>query len=78
MPSEEEPISDQKRILLKLKARGYENVIISLSVLRIIYPMCRDVDFDITVTLLYREMEWVAVNGEAGDQRQKHYGLAVD
>ena len=78
MPTEEVPVSDQKRILLALETLGYENVTMPLSVLRTLYPMCRDADFDITVTLVSRETDWVVVNVEPGDQRKNHYGLAMD
>ena len=78
MPTEEAPVSDQKRIQLALEALGYENVTIPLSVLRMLYPMCREANFDITVTLVYRETDWVVVNIEHGDQRQNHFALAVD
>lgn len=78
MPTEEAPLSDQKRILLGLEALGYPNVSIPLPVLRRLYPLCRDAGFDITVTLVHREMDWVVTNVEPGDTRQHHYGLAVD
>ena len=78
MPTEEIPVSDQKRILLALDALGYKNVTMPLSVLRTLYPMCREADFDITVTLVSRDTDWVVVNVEPGDQREHHYGLAVD
>ena len=78
MPIEEVPVSDQKRILLALETLGYKNVTMPLSVLRTLYPMCRDADFDITVTLVSRETDWVVVNVEPGDQSKNHYGLAVD
>ena len=78
MPTEEQPVSDQKRILLALQTLGYENVTIPLPVLRKLYPLCREAGFDITVTLVHRELDWVVTRVEAGDQRQHHYGLAVD
>ena len=78
MPTEEQPVSDQKRILLALETLGYENVTIPLSVLQKLYPLCRNANFDITVTLAYRETDWVAVDVEAGDTTRQHYGLAVD
>lgn len=78
MPTEDVPVSDQKRIELALKALGYENVTMPLPVLRTLYPMCREADFDITVTMVHRETDWMVVNVEPGDQRKKHYGLAVD
>lgn len=78
MPGEEAPLSDQKRIRLALETLGYENVTIPLPVLRQLYPMCRDCGFDITVTLVWRETDWVVTAVEPGDCRQRHYALAVD
>lgn len=78
MPTEETPISDQRRIQLALETLGYEPVTLPLPVLRKLYPMCREADFDITVTLVRRETDWVAVDIEPGDCQQHHYGLAVD
>ena len=78
MPTEEAPVSDQSRILMALDALGYEHVNIPLHILRILYPMCRNANFDITVTLVHREHDWVVTHVEPGDQRHHHYGLAVD
>lgn len=78
MPTEENALSDQKRIQLALNTLGYENVQIPLPVLHKLYPLCRDAGFDITVTLVHRDLDWVVTNVEAGDQRHSHYGLAVD
>lgn len=78
MPTEEHSLSDQRRIQLALHTLGYENVTIPLPVLRTLYPMCREADFDITVTLVYGENRWIMTAVEPGDQRQHHYGLAVD
>ena len=78
MPDEEVSLSDQKRIQLALEALGYQNVSFPLAVLRRLYPMCRDAGFDITVTLVHRETDWVVTAVEPGDTRQHHYGLAVD
>jgi uncharacterized 2Fe-2S/4Fe-4S cluster protein (DUF4445 family) len=78
MPTEEVPLSDEKRIRLALEALGYENVQIPLAVMRRLYPLCRNAGFDITVTLVRRETDWAMVNVEAGDTTKHHYGLAVD
>lgn len=78
MPTEEVPVSDQKRIELALNALGYEQVTMPLKVLRKLYPLCRDAGFDITVTLVHREFDWVITDVEAGDTTARHYGLAVD
>ena len=78
MPTEALPVSDQKRIELALDALGYPQVTFPLAVLRRLYPLCRNADFDITVTLVHREQDWVITQVEAGDQTHHHYGLAVD
>ena len=50
MPTEEVPLSDEKRIRLALEALGYENVQIPLAVIRRLYPFCRNTS-EITLTL---------------------------
>ena len=78
MPTEDMPVSDEKRIRLALEALGYQNIYIPLAVLRKIYPLCRKAGFDITVTLVHREQAWTMTDVEAGDTTARHYGLAVD
>ena len=78
MPTEEVAVGDQKQILLALEALGYPHVTMPLRVIRKLYPLCRDANFDITVSLVQRETDWVITDVEPGDQRQHHYGLAVD
>lgn len=78
MPTQEQAVGDRERIVLALEALGYTQVSIPLHVLRKLYPMCRDANFDITVTLVRRESDWVVTNAEPGDTRQHHYGIAVD
>lgn len=77
-PTEEESLGDQARIRLALETLGYEDVRFPLPVLRQLYPLCRNADFDITVTLVRREADWAVTAVEAGDTRRHHYGLAVD
>ncbi len=78
MPTEEVAVSDEKRIRIALESLGYEHVQIPLATMRRLYPLCRDAGFDITVTLVRREADWVVMDVERGDTRQHHYGLAVD
>ena len=78
MPTEEAPISDHRRIEMALNVLGYESVTVPLQVLRKLYPLCRKGNFDITVTLVHREFDWVVTDVEAGDTTAHHYGLAVD
>jgi uncharacterized 2Fe-2S/4Fe-4S cluster protein (DUF4445 family) len=78
VPTEEVPVSDEKRIRLALQTLGYQPVTIPLQVLRKLYPLCRETGFDITVTLVHRDNDWVITDVEPGDTRKLHYGLAVD
>ncbi len=78
MPTEEIPVSDQKRVELALNTLGYEQVTFPLKVLHKLYPLCRNAGFDITVTLVHREYDWVVTDVEAGNRTACHYGLAVD
>ena len=78
MPTEEIALSDQKRIELALNTLGYEHIVFPLKVLRKLYPLCRNVGFDITATLVHREFDWMVTNVEAGNTTAHHYGLAVD
>ena len=78
VPTEENAVSDQKRILLALQMLGYSPVTIPLPVLRQLYPMCRNANFDITLTLVRRQDDWAVTAAEPGDTRQQHYGLAAD
>jgi len=78
MPTEDTQISDEKRIRIALETLGYAPITIPLRILRKLYPLCREADFDITVTLVHRDNDWVMTDVESGDTRQHHYGLAVD
>ncbi len=78
MPTEELPVSDQKRTELALETLGYEHITFPLQILRKLYPLCRDANFDITVTLVQREFDWVVTDVESGDTTGHHYGLAAD
>ena len=78
MPSEDLPVSDHQRILLALNSLGYENIQFPLSIIRKLYPFCRHAGFDITVTLVHREYDWVVTDIEAGNTIDSLYGLAVD
>ncbi len=78
MPEEDAPISDQRRIQEALYALGYEPVTFPLHIIRKIYPICRNAAFQITLSLVQREFDWIVVDIEPGDQTGQHYGLAVD
>ena len=78
MPEESAPISDQSRIQQALKALGYQPVTFPLNIIRKLYPLCRNAEFHITVSLVQRESDWIVVDVEPGDQTERHFGLAVD
>ena len=69
MPTEALALSDQRRIELALEELGYSPVTVPLPVLRRLYPMCREAGFDITVTLVHREHDWV-IPGHSGRFRR--------
>ena len=68
MPTEEIPVSDERRLRLALETLGYEQVTIPLQTLRKLYPLCRDSGFDVTVTLVYRQTDWLMTDVEPGDE----------
>ena len=65
MPTEDVPLGDRERISLALETLGYGQVTFPLPVLRKLYPLCRDAGFDITVTLVHREFDWVVTDLES-------------
>ena len=78
MPTDDDSLSDHERIREALHHMGYQPVTFPLHILSRLYPLCRESDFQITVSLVYRETEWVIAEVEPGDRTSHHYGLAVD
>ncbi|MCD8337660.1 MAG: ASKHA domain-containing protein [Lachnospiraceae bacterium] len=77
-PSEEDNRSSWQRIQDALSGEGCEDIKASASVLRKLYPLCEEAGWKLTVSLCYDGRGWEAVDLEAGDTRDAHYGLAVD
>lgn len=77
-PTEDDASSDQQQLLKGLEQRGFSPVTLPLSILQKLYPMCRNAENGITVTLVYHGTDWIVTDLEPGDTRQHHYGLAVD
>ena len=77
-PTEERPEGDRERILAGLEQAGYYPARMTLHVLRMLYPLARNSSWDITVTAIWQEHEYLITNIESGDTTQAHYGLAVD
>lgn len=77
-PTEEHPQADRERILQKLEQKGFPKVSMTLLALQNLYPLCRQSEWDITVTLVHTDSQTLVTAVEAGDTTAAHYGLAVD
>ena len=79
LPTEDDPRSDQQRILDSLAATGVEErVHIPVHILRQLYPLLDNAKWKITVSLAWNGDNWEMVEIEEGDTTAQHYGLAVD
>lgn len=79
LPTEDDPRSDQQRILDSLAAAGVEErVHIPVHILRELYPLIDNAKWKITVSLAWNGENWEMVEIEEGDTTAQHYGLAVD
>ena len=76
-PTEEDSVSYQERVLKEIEKNGL-TAGMSLHVLRMLYPLCDEAGWKITVSLAYDGENWKVVAAEAGDTTKEHYGLAVD
>lgn len=77
-PTEEQPHGDRERLLQELERLGFSPVRMALSTLQKLYPLCRDSEWDVTVTLVHTESDCLVTDIERGDTTRSHYGLAVD
>lgn len=77
MPNEDDTLVDKDRIIHALENK-YENITMSYNIVRKLYPICRENNFKITVTILKRQYDWVITNVEGEDTSSYNYGLAVD
>ena len=77
-PTEDDAKSAQQRVLLALEDNGFPNVKIPVHVLQKLYAVCLASNWNITVSLVYREEDWCVVSVEEGNTTSRHYGLAVD
>lgn len=79
LPTEDDPRSDQQRILDSLAAAGVkERVHMPVHILRKLYPLLDNAKWKITVSLAWNGENWEMVEIEEGDTTAQHYGLAVD
>ncbi|MCD8397571.1 MAG: ASKHA domain-containing protein [Lachnospiraceae bacterium] len=77
-PAEEDNRSSWQRICDSLQKKGCGDVKASAFVLRKLYPLCEEAGWKLTISLCYDGRDWEAVDLEAGDTSDAHYGLAVD
>lgn len=70
-------MGDKERIVNFLKP-DFGEVEFSPRILSEIYPLCRDANWEISLTLIKNKQIWNIVAVEAGDQCHHHYGIAVD
>jgi len=77
-PGNGDNLADKDRIVLWLKEKYGLEVEIPYPLLSRIYPLCREADWKITVTLGYLGNYWQLINIEKGNTQDKHFGLAVD
>ena len=79
LPTEDDPRSDQQRILDSLAVAGVEErVHITVHILRKLYPLLDNAKWKITVSLAWNGENWEMLEIEEGDTTAQHYGLAVD
>lgn len=77
-PTEEEHASDQEILRRGLMELGYTSIRFSLGVFRKLYPLCREAEWRITVTIVHRNNEILVTDVEKGDKTGIHLGVAVD
>ena len=75
LPTEDDPRSDQQRILDSLAAAGVEErVHMPVHILRKLYPLLDNAKWKITVSLAWDGDNWEMVEIEEGDTTAQHYG----
>lgn len=76
-PGNGDIIGDQERILNALTP-DFGAVRFSRRLLKKVYPLCREANWEISLTLVKNDTTWELVELESGDQRHRHFGVAVD
>ena len=76
-PGNGDIIGDQERIQNAL-TQEYGAVRFSRHLLKKVYPLCREANWEISLTLVKNGPTWELVELEPGDQRHRHFGIAVD
>lgn len=76
-PSREDAASSQERILRALRA-DYGDVYMPCRILRMLYPICEEADWRLTVSLGWNGGRWEVIKMEKGDTSAAHYGMCAD
>ena len=76
-PAEEDARGDRERLLEELEAQGIRAAL-PLSVLRSLYPFCREAEGRVTAALGWQGEKWEVLGLEAGNTERSQYGAAVD
>ena len=76
-PTKEDAASSQERILRALRA-DYGEVRMPCRILRMLYPLCEEAGWKVTVTLAWDGWSWEITDLEAGDASASHYGVCAD
>lgn len=76
-PSREDAASSQERILRALRA-DYGEVYMPCRILRMLYPICEEADWRLTVSLGWNGGRWEVIKMEKGDTSAAHYGMCAD
>ena len=74
-PDGTDGLADRERIL---QALGREDVTIPVRVLRTLYPLLANADYELTLTLSPAQQGWELVRVEAGDTTHRLFGAALD
>lgn len=77
-PGNGDNLADKDRITWWLQEKHSLAVKIPYLLFNKIYPLCREADWKVTVTLGYIGGNWQLINIEKGDTHDRNFGLAVD
>lgn len=77
-PGDGDNLADKDRLFKWIHENYGVEVEIPYPIFSKIYPLCRDAEWKITVTLGYIISKWQLINIEKGDTQDKNFGLALD
>ncbi|MCU0665961.1 MAG: ASKHA domain-containing protein [Candidatus Omnitrophica bacterium] len=77
-PKPNDPLSDWERITREIDKYNLGSITIGITTLRQIAEILRDSNWQITITLAYRETIFEVIHIEPGDTTSKNYGFCFD